>query len=721
MVSRYCSSFSPSLLLLILSTLFFFFFVIISVSAQEDNDPDQRYQDCARQFDCGDIQATYPFWGGDRPIHCGLPELSLTCNSTTQTTFITVLDLTYQVLRVDTANRILTVVRTDYQRGLCPADPSNTTVESTPFSLAPDTQLVTLYYGCSLLGNGIQAPASLGRFDCSSGSGNSGDYFVTSEDVAGSYEAAIRTLLGRCGTRVTVPANRTAVAGLEASPTAERLEAAIGEGFGARWTANDNLCATCQASGGQCGSNEGSFTCFCMDRPYDSECSRGAPGPAAAQTERKSNKTTVAIGASAGAVAVLAGISLCFWLFVRQRRIKKAAQIMSKDLSTPPSSATKGRTTPTTNYSMTTSSYNTTTTGSGSVRGGGGSTYFGVQVFSFDELEEATENFDRSKELGDGGFGTVYYGLLYDGRAVAVKRLYENNMRRAEQFMNEIEILAKLRHKNLVTLYGCTSRHSRELLLVYEYISNGTVADHLHGSRHSPDSDLSAWRVRMNIAIETADALAFLHASDVIHRDVKTTNILLDDDFHVKVADFGLSRLFPTHVTHVSTAPQGTPGYVDPEYYQCYQLTDKSDVYSFGVVLMELVTSLQAVDTCRHRHDINLANMAVSRIQNQQLEEMVDACLGFDKDYAVRRMVTSVAALAFRCLQQEREMRPSMNEVLATLRRIERENDGGGDQKAEVVDIVVDDDVGLLQNVPPPVLSPDSVGNDKWQKVMRTV
>ena len=122
--------------------------------------------------------------------------------------------------------------------------------------------------------------------------------------------------------------------------------------------------------------------------------------------------------------------------------------------------------------------------------------------------------------------------------------------------MNEIEILACLRHPNLVSLYGCTSRHCRELLLVYEYIPNGTVADHLHGEQAKPGS--LSWNTRMSIAIQTASALSYLHASEVIHRDVKTNNILLDNNFCVKVADFGLSRLFPTDVTHVSTAPQGT-------------------------------------------------------------------------------------------------------------------------------------------------------------------
>lgn len=144
---------------------------------------------------------------------------------------------------------------------------------------------------------------------------------------------------------------------------------------------------------------------------------------------------------------------------------------------------------------------------------------------------------------------------------VAVKRLYNNSYRRVEQFQNEAAILSGLRHPNLVMFYGCTSSQSRELLLVYEFVANGTVADHLHGPR-APERALS-WPLRLSIAVESAAALTYLHAIEppVVHRDVKTTNILLDADYHVKVADFGLSRLFPLDVTHVSTAPQGTPGY----------------------------------------------------------------------------------------------------------------------------------------------------------------
>ncbi|KAL6186549.1 hypothetical protein ACLB2K_042669 [Fragaria x ananassa] len=320
--------------------------------------------------------------------------------------------------------------------------------------------------------------------------------------------------------------------------------------------------------------------------------------------------------------------------------------------------------------------------------------YLGVPVFTYKELEEATNHFDCDKEIGDGGFGIVYHGKLKDSREVAVKRLYEHNYRRAEHFMNEIEILTHLHHKNLVTLYGCTSRHSRDLLLVYEYIANGTVADHLHGDRAA--TGLLTWPIRMSIAKETASALCYLHASDIVHRDVKTTNILLDNNFTVKVADFGISRLFPLDATHVSTAPQGTPGYVDPEYHQCYQLTPKSDVYSFGVVLIELISSLPAVDITRQREEINLSNIAINRIQNGLYSELVDSCLGFESDPEVKRMTIAVADLAFQCLQQDSDARPTMCEVLEALKKTESRNDVPRDLNPAFCD------AGMRKSIQPP-------------------
>ncbi|XP_044493468.1 LEAF RUST 10 DISEASE-RESISTANCE LOCUS RECEPTOR-LIKE PROTEIN KINASE-like 1.1 isoform X2 [Mangifera indica] len=386
-------------------------------------------------------------------------------------------------------------------------------------------------------------------------------------------------------------------------------------------------CLSCYKEGGQCQTDgEGKFNC--------SVTARTGKGNLAM-------KLGLGLGVGVGGSGLIAVLSFIIWRRKKQRC--NPTIFNSRDCSSDPSSRSELEV---------------------------GGAYFGVPIFSYSELAKATNNFSHEKELGDGGFGTVYYAKLRDGREVAVKRLYEHNYRRVEQFMNEVEILTRLRHKNLVSLYGCTSRFSQQgLLLVYEYVPNGTVADHLHGNLEKPGS--LTWPIRMKIAIETASALAYLHASDIIHRDVKTNNILLDSNFCVKVADFGLSRLFPTDVTHVSTAPQGSPGYVDPEYHQCYQLTDRSDVYSFGVVLVELISSMPAVDINRHRHEINLANLAINRIRKHAIEELFDPLLGYQSDEEVQRMLTSVAELAYLCLQQNKEMRPPMDVILEELKRIQ--------------------------------------------------
>eukprot|EP00261_Vitis_vinifera_P015625 XP_010644106.1 PREDICTED: LEAF RUST 10 DISEASE-RESISTANCE LOCUS RECEPTOR-LIKE PROTEIN KINASE-like 1.1 isoform X6 [Vitis vinifera] len=390
----------------------------------------------------------------------------------------------------------------------------------------------------------------------------------------------------------------------------------------------------------------------------------------------KGNDKTLKLALGLGIVGSIPFLIICFFIIRQRRKGKYASTFLSRNTSSDPSSQPGLET---------------------------AGAYFGIAIFPYTELEEATNYFDPDREIGDGGFGSVYHGQLRDGREVAVKRLYENNYRRVEQFMNEVQILTRLRHRNLVSLYGCTSRHSRELLLVYEFIPNGTVADHLHGDR--ADSGLLTWPIRLSIAIETATALCYLHASDVVHRDVKTSNILLDNSFCVKVADFGLSRLFPTDVTHVSTAPQGTPGYVDPEYHQCYQLTDKSDVYSFGVVLIELISSLPAVDISRHRHEINLSNYAINKIQKCAFHELMDPHLGFDSDLAVNRMTTLVAELAFRCLQPDKEMRPSMDEVLEILKEIESDK-----HELENMDTAADSVGSSMRKPPSPSPDCDEVG-----------
>ncbi|XP_057806159.1 LEAF RUST 10 DISEASE-RESISTANCE LOCUS RECEPTOR-LIKE PROTEIN KINASE-like 1.4 isoform X2 [Salvia miltiorrhiza] len=651
------------------------FLLILKFSIGSSDSGSELYRKCSNTFSCGGniTGIGYPFRGAGDPEYCGHRSLVLSCDERRNVTNIDIMDLRYRVLEMDGSSQTMRIAREDTMSSACPSVMANTTLDYSVFDYASSCMNYTFLYGCPF------NPGFLMHVPCG---GDAGGAYVLPGAAVGPKD---------CDASVIVSGALVAINEPLGTP---ELGEALKHGFQIRWKMESKSCSDCTASQGRCGYDltTNKTVCYCRDPPYVSDaCTvtdyRSPP------KSKGSRNTERSIGLFI-AGAILTGVGLGWLVFhCRQKRKQRLAlmssQITSKEITSSPS--TKGLLSPpSSNYTKSILSYPSTKSDFGRR-----SSDFGVQVFNCTELEEATNKFDPSRELGDGGFGTVYYGVLSDGRVVAVKRLYENNFKRAEQFINEVEILTRLRHQYLVKLYGCTSRRSQELLLVYEYVANGTVADHLHGKRAK--SGLLSWPIRLQIAVETADALAYLHRSDIIHRDVKTNNILLDNDFHVKVADFGLSRLFPNDVTHVSTAPQGTPGYVDPEYYQCYQLTEKSDVYSFGVVLIELISSLQAVDTNRHRHDINLSNMAVNKIQNRTLHELVDSSVGFHTNSSVRRMVTLVAELAFRCLQQEKDMRPSMQEVLDVLKGIQNEDSNA--LAVEIVDLsmAMGDDAGLLK------------------------
>lgn len=292
-----------------------------------------------------------------------------------------------------------------------------------------------------------------------------------------------------------------------------------------------------------------------------------------------------------------------------------------------------------------------------------------AKLFTLKEVRKATCNFAREWVLGSGGFGEVYRGQLSDGTVVAVKSAKVGNIKSTQQVLNEVRILSQVNHKNLVKLIGCCVE-AEQPLMVYEYIPNGTLHDHLHGKLLG----FLDWNMRLRVALQTAEALAYLHSAaytPIYHRDVKSTNILLDQEFNAKVADFGLSRLALPGLSHVSTCAQGTVGYLDPEYYRSYQLTDKSDVYSFGVVLLELLTSQKAIDFSRDPDDINLAIYAGRRAHNGTLMEVVDTrVLGEEPSPNTFNSVKLFSELAFACLKEKKQDRPSMKDVAQEIQGI---------------------------------------------------
>ncbi|KAI7753151.1 hypothetical protein M8C21_020571 [Ambrosia artemisiifolia] len=289
-----------------------------------------------------------------------------------------------------------------------------------------------------------------------------------------------------------------------------------------------------------------------------------------------------------------------------------------------------------------------------------------IKLFQAEELERATMNFAESMiiERG-GGNGIVYKGILSDNRVVAIKRSRTLDEEQVEPFINEIVILGQINHRNVVQLLGCCLE-TEVPLLVCEFVSNYNLYHHIH--HNTSNKGRFPWDSRLRIAHESAGALAYLHSdatTTIIHRDVKSANILLDENYTAKVADFGASKSLPLGHDQVFTVVYGTLGYMDPEYMTSGQLTDKSDVYSFGVVLAELLTGLKPID----EEDTNLATFFVQAKRENRLREIVD-CQVLEE--ATDAQLDAVCNLVCRCLDREGRNRPSMKEVTIELERLRK-------------------------------------------------
>ncbi|XP_027902851.1 receptor-like serine/threonine-protein kinase ALE2 isoform X2 [Vigna unguiculata] len=297
-----------------------------------------------------------------------------------------------------------------------------------------------------------------------------------------------------------------------------------------------------------------------------------------------------------------------------------------------------------------------------------------AKTFSMNEIEKATDNFHDSRVLGEGGFGRVYSGILEDGTKVAVKVLKREDHHGDREFLSEVEMLSRLHHRNLVKLIGICAEVSFRCL-VYELIPNGSVESHLHGM-DKENSPLD-WSARIKIALGAARGLAYLHEDSsphVIHRDFKSSNILLEDDFTPKVSDFGLARTAADEENrHISTRVMGTFGYVAPEYAMTGHLLVKSDVYSYGVVLLELLTGRKPVDMSRPPGQENLVAWARPLLSSEEgVEAITDPSLGPD---VASDSVAKVAAIASMCVQPEVSDRPFMGEVVQALKLVCNECD----------------------------------------------
>ncbi|XP_008221860.1 PREDICTED: cysteine-rich receptor-like protein kinase 3 isoform X2 [Prunus mume] len=281
--------------------------------------------------------------------------------------------------------------------------------------------------------------------------------------------------------------------------------------------------------------------------------------------------------------------------------------------------------------------------------------------FSYEDLERATNYFHDSNKLGQGGSGSVYKGVLPDGKVVAIKRLFFNTRQWVDHFFNEVNLISGIHHKNLVKLLGC-SITGPESLLVYEYVPNQSLHDYFTVKNNV---DPLRWELRYKIILGTAEGLAYLHEESkvrIIHRDIKLSNILLDENFMPKIADFGLARLFPEDKTHISTAIAGTLGYMAPEYVVRGKLTEKADVYSFGVLVIEVVCGKR--NNCYIPNSVSILHMAWDLYGTGRLCSVVDPLLEgkFDEEEASRLL-----QIGLLCVQASAELRPAMSLVVKML------------------------------------------------------
>ncbi|KQK23896.1 probable serine/threonine-protein kinase At1g01540 [Brachypodium distachyon] len=302
--------------------------------------------------------------------------------------------------------------------------------------------------------------------------------------------------------------------------------------------------------------------------------------------------------------------------------------------------------------------------------------------FTLRELEEATDGLTEENVIGEGGYGIVYKGTLQDSTIIAVKNLLNNRGQAEKEFKVEVEAIGRVRHKNLVRLLGyCVEGAYR--MLVYEYVDNGNLDQWLHGDigEVSP----LTWDMRLNIIIGTAKGLAYLHEGlepKVVHRDIKSSNILLDQQWNAKVSDFGLAKLLCSEASYVTTRVMGTFGYVAPEYASTGMLTERSDVYSFGVLLMEIITGRSPVDYTRAPGEVNLVEWLKNMVAERKAEQVVDPKM---PEKPSPKALKRALLVALRCVDPDGHKRPKMGHVIHML---------------EMEDLVVRDDRKPRRDVP---------------------
>ncbi|XP_037467494.1 wall-associated receptor kinase 3-like [Triticum dicoccoides] len=397
----------------------------------------------------------------------------------------------------------------------------------------------------------------------------------------------------------------------------------------------------CKSKHSRCKQGNRGYTCHCEDgyngNPYAANAGQGCKAPDAGRHKSMiiGESTTVSVGAGLASAGGLIVSVLVGWFISSKAKHQKAQMLKRKFCDQNRGQLLQQLVSQRADISE-------------------------RMIIPLEELEKATNNFDKALELSGGGHGTVYKGILSDLHVVAIKKPKKIIQREIDEFINEVAILSQINHRNVVKLYGCCLE-TEVPMLVYEFISNGTLFDHLHidGPRSL------SWEDRLRIAVERAKSLVYLHSTasmPIIHRDVKSVNILLDNTLTAKVADFGASRYILVEKSGLTTMVQGTIGYLDPMYFYTGRLTDKSDVYSYGVMLVELLTRRKPFSYLSSKGEGLVAHF-VALFEEGNLSQILGPQITDEGGKEVEETV----ALAVACTKLRGEDRPTMRQVELTL------------------------------------------------------
>ncbi|XP_038687594.1 uncharacterized protein LOC119986980 [Tripterygium wilfordii] len=591
----------------------FFFFIFVLACADEDQD----FIDCHINFNCGELaDIGYPFWGNGRPEKCGHPLFMLECFQDTTTNML-VHQRVYQVVHIDPFSHTINISR---PRERCPPTFENETF-AYPFNYSATVQKLILFYNCTAIPD---SSLSSNNFSCPV-LGTERDAFYGDDILFG----GARFNDTACNIQVKVPVEEDILSELIQTGVG-LLDEALNEPFGVNYQTHI-LCDACEGSGGNCGTNlssltrEPQFICYCHDGHHQ-------PVTCADDKDRSGwkRKLTLGIGASFGSVAII-----CTMILIC--RIVKGKILSNKDDQ----------------------ELEAIINGCGLLP---------VKRYCFSDIKKITCSL--KDKLGQGGYGSVYKGKLFDGRLVAVKVL-NTTKGDGQDFMNEVLSISKTSHVNIVTLLGFCLEGSKRAL-IYEFMSNGSLEKFIYGkSNTNTNHHFLGWENMFRIAVEIAQGLEYLHRgcnTRILHFDIKPHNILLDEDFCPKISDFGLAKLCIKKESIVSILEaRGTIGYIAPELFSrnLGGVSHKSDVYSYGMMILEMVGAINNTNIKgENSSEAYFPHWIYKRLEEENDFELNGDVMTDMENEAARKMVL----VGLWCIQTHPSQRPNISEVLDMLK-----------------------------------------------------